>query len=70
MIYKEDNMADYNSTESEVTTVTLPLYRYEQLVANETRIIAFNDFYQSQKYEPNMNDVCSILGIPQKKEDE
>lgn len=62
-------MANYNTNEAEVRTVTLPLYRYEQLIANETRIIAFNDFYQSQKYA-NIDAACIILGIPTKKEDE
>ena len=52
----------------EIRTVTIPIYRYEQLLMAEHRIIVFNDFYQSQKYNPPISDVCSILGIPEKKE--
>lgn len=63
-------MAIYNNSKNEVMTVTIPIQRYEQLIANETRIIAFNDFYQDQKYSPNIKDTCAILGIPYKEDSE
>ena len=57
------------SFESEVKTVTIPVVRYEQLLLAEHRILIFNEYYQSQKYNPTFADVCSILGIPTKEED-
>lgn len=67
---KEKKMATYNNSENEVMTVTIPIQRYEQLIANETRIIAFNDYYQELKYDPSMGNICSILGIPYKEDSE
>jgi hypothetical protein len=36
----------------------------------EHRILVFNDFIQKQKYTPPYSDICSILGIPEKEEED
>ena len=40
------------SSENEVVMVSIPLYRFEQLMEAEHRILVFNDFIQKQKYTP------------------
>jgi hypothetical protein len=58
------------SSENEVVMVSIPLYRFEQLMEAEHRILVFNDFIQKQKYTPPFSDICSILGIPEKEEED